>query len=123
MEPEQDFAEYRERLLTGMRAGIRRSACGAADPIQVFVNQPNMDSEAAAFPSHALPSNSASTTPHRVDRSAPSASLRRASGIARGGRWSGWPIARLRVRSPSLGRGCGPSPSRKSCWRSRWSGW
>jgi len=39
MEPEQDFAEYRERLLTGMRAGIRRSACGAADPIQVFVNQ------------------------------------------------------------------------------------
>lgn len=39
MEPEQDCAEYRERLLKGMREGIRRSACGAADPIQVFVNQ------------------------------------------------------------------------------------
>ena len=39
MEPEQDFAEYRERLLKGMREGIRRSAYGASDPIQVFVNQ------------------------------------------------------------------------------------
>jgi hypothetical protein len=39
MEPEQDFAEYRERLLKGVRAGIRCSACGAADLIQVFVNQ------------------------------------------------------------------------------------
>ncbi|MEO5631339.1 MAG: hypothetical protein ABIQ24_12085 [Nitrospiraceae bacterium] len=39
MEPEQDFAEYRERLLKGVRAGIRRSACGAADLIQVFINQ------------------------------------------------------------------------------------
>lgn len=39
MEPEQDCAAYRERLLKGMRAGIRRSACGSADLIQVFVNQ------------------------------------------------------------------------------------
>jgi len=39
MVPEQDFAEYRERLLKGVRAGIRRSACGATDLIQVFMNQ------------------------------------------------------------------------------------
>lgn len=39
MEPEQDFAEFRERLLKDVRAGIRRSACGAADLIQVFMNQ------------------------------------------------------------------------------------
>jgi hypothetical protein len=38
MEPEQDFAEYRERLLKGVSAGIRRSVCDAADPIHVFVN-------------------------------------------------------------------------------------
>ncbi len=39
MGPEQDLVEYRERLLQGMKDGIRRSACGGSDPIQVFVNQ------------------------------------------------------------------------------------
>jgi len=39
MEPEQDLAEYRERLLNSMKAGVRRSTCGASDAIQVFVNQ------------------------------------------------------------------------------------
>lgn len=39
MEPEQDLAEYRERLLNSMKAGVRRSTCGALDAIQVFVNQ------------------------------------------------------------------------------------
>jgi hypothetical protein len=39
MEPEQDFAEYRERLLKDMREGIHRSSCESADPIQVFVDQ------------------------------------------------------------------------------------
>lgn len=39
MEPEQDLAEYRERLLGSIRAGSRKSACTAADSIQVFVNQ------------------------------------------------------------------------------------
>ena len=39
MEPEQDCAAYRERLLKGVRAGIHRSACGATDLIQVFMNQ------------------------------------------------------------------------------------
>lgn len=39
MEPEQDFTEYREHLLRRMKAGARRSACGASDPIHVFVNQ------------------------------------------------------------------------------------
>jgi hypothetical protein len=39
MEPEQECAAYRERLLKGMRAGICRSGCGPADLIQVFVNQ------------------------------------------------------------------------------------
>jgi hypothetical protein len=39
MEPEQDLVAYRERLLQGMKDGVRRSACGGSDPIQVFVNQ------------------------------------------------------------------------------------
>lgn len=39
MEPEHDCAEYRERLLTGMGEDIRRSASGAADSIQVLVNE------------------------------------------------------------------------------------
>ena len=39
MEPEHDCAEYRERLLTSLRGDMRRSASGAADSIQVFVNQ------------------------------------------------------------------------------------
>lgn len=39
MEPEHDRAEYRERLLEGMRADVRRSASGAADSIQVLVNE------------------------------------------------------------------------------------
>jgi hypothetical protein len=39
MEPEREFAEYRERLLKDMREGIHRSSCESADPIQVFVDQ------------------------------------------------------------------------------------
>lgn len=39
MEPEQDLVEYRDRLLHSIETGARRSACGAADSIQVFVNQ------------------------------------------------------------------------------------
>ncbi|MDP1948881.1 MAG: hypothetical protein Q8L77_15420 [Nitrospirota bacterium] len=39
MGPEQDLVEYRERLLNSMKAGVRRSTCGASDAIQVFVNQ------------------------------------------------------------------------------------
>jgi hypothetical protein len=39
MEHEQDLADYRERLLTALEAGARRSACDASDAIQVFVNQ------------------------------------------------------------------------------------
>jgi hypothetical protein len=39
MEHEQDLVDYRERLLNALQAGARRSACGASDAIQVFVNQ------------------------------------------------------------------------------------
>ena len=39
MEPEHDCAEYRERLLTGLRADPRRSASDAEDSIQVLVNE------------------------------------------------------------------------------------
>jgi hypothetical protein len=39
MQPEQDLAEYRERLLNSIKTGARRSACNAADSVQVFVNQ------------------------------------------------------------------------------------
>lgn len=39
MEPEHDCAEYRERLLTGMRTDVCRSASAAADSIQVLVNE------------------------------------------------------------------------------------
>jgi len=38
MEPEYDFTEYREHLLKSMKTGSRRSACGASDPIHIFVN-------------------------------------------------------------------------------------
>ncbi len=39
MEPEQDIAQYRERLIKSMKDGAGRSACGSSDAIQVFVNQ------------------------------------------------------------------------------------
>lgn len=39
MEPEHDCAEYRERLLTGMRPDLRRSASSAEAFIQVLVNE------------------------------------------------------------------------------------
>ncbi len=39
MESEQDCTGYREHLLSGMKEGARRAACGASDPIHVFVNQ------------------------------------------------------------------------------------
>lgn len=39
MEEEQDLADYRDRLLSGVKAGTRRSACGTSDSIQVFVNE------------------------------------------------------------------------------------
>ena len=39
MDPDHDCAEYRERLLTGLRSDVRRSARGAADSIQILVNQ------------------------------------------------------------------------------------
>lgn len=38
MEPEHECAEYRERLLTGLRRASRRSASDAEDSIQVLVN-------------------------------------------------------------------------------------
>lgn len=39
MQPEQDIAEYRERLLNSLKTGARRSACSSSDSVQVFVNQ------------------------------------------------------------------------------------
>ncbi len=39
MESERECAGYREHLLSRMKAGSRRSACGVSDPIHVFVNQ------------------------------------------------------------------------------------
>lgn len=39
MEQERDLAGYRARLLDALTDSSRRSACGAADPIQVFVNE------------------------------------------------------------------------------------
>jgi hypothetical protein len=39
MGSEQDLVDYRKHLLQGLKDGIRRSACGGSDPIQVFVNQ------------------------------------------------------------------------------------
>jgi archaellum component FlaC len=39
MQPEQDIAEYRERLLNSLKTGARRSTCSSSDSVQVFVNQ------------------------------------------------------------------------------------
>ncbi len=39
MNTEHECSGYREHLLNAMRTGSRRSACGASDPIHVFVNQ------------------------------------------------------------------------------------
>lgn len=38
MEAEHDCTEYREHLLNSIKAGSRRSACGASDPLHLFVN-------------------------------------------------------------------------------------
>jgi hypothetical protein len=42
MEREGDLNDYRSRLLNAVKAGASRSACGASDLIQVFVNQRRM---------------------------------------------------------------------------------
>jgi hypothetical protein len=39
MEHERDRTEYRARLLEALTVSTRRSACGASDPIQVFINE------------------------------------------------------------------------------------
>jgi hypothetical protein len=39
MDTDHNLADYRERLLDAMKTGVRRSACGSGDSIQVFVNQ------------------------------------------------------------------------------------
>jgi hypothetical protein len=39
MEQERELMNFRARLLDGLKVSVRRSACGASDPIQVFVNE------------------------------------------------------------------------------------
>lgn len=38
MEQEHNLSDYRVRLLNALKGGVRRSARGASDPIQVFIN-------------------------------------------------------------------------------------
>lgn len=39
MEQERELTNYRTQLLQALKLGLRRSACGSSDAIQVFVNQ------------------------------------------------------------------------------------
>jgi hypothetical protein len=39
MEQDRDLEAYRACLIDGLKASVRRSACGSSDPIHVFVNE------------------------------------------------------------------------------------